>query len=384
MFQRANVLEAASSLLDARARLLGHQLVAGTLTREEAAAKILAAAVDTGVVRQMCDRHHRGLARTRGFDEVNAAVTSMLAHYALGGPGREGHLDPARFADSLESAAGWIGKVVGSMRTTRILREMSVDSRELASPMALERAAVSSAEDAVLAASVPEVNESTRGLPATSATIRLVHASALHQLLGLPPLRPWKLTHEQRADLLVWFDEDPDVPRRVLSEVADGISSSARESIGLLWAGWSRDDVAAMLAKSTPESDIPHVLASAALRPLPRPTARSGDLDRLRARARDGAPSSAAEAAPAVFEAFLDSQVEAYTDFDRIRRRRTATEVARREASREVFPDLLQEAAQLLGIDEMDLLSGLIGLFIGPLPVANPAYFAPTPWRFPA
>lgn len=384
MFQRANVLEAASSLLDARARLLGHQLVAGTLTREEAAAKILAAAVDTGVVRQMCDRHHRGLARTRGFDEVNAAVTSMLAHYALGGPGREGHLDPARFADSLESAAGWIGKVVGSMRTTRILREMSVDSRELASPMALERAAVSSAEDAVLAASVPEVDESTRGLPATSATIRVVHASALHQLLGLPPLRPWKLTHEQRADLLVWFEEDPDSPRRILSGDVDGISRSARESIGLLWAGWSRDDVAAMLAKSTSERDIPRVLAEAALRRLPRPTARSGDIARLRDLACDGAPPCAQVAVSSVFEAFVDYRVEPYTDYDRIRRQPTATEVARREASVGAFPALMQEAARLLGIGRLDLVSGLTRLFIDPLPVADSTYYAPTAWRFPS
>src|SRR5699024_3456759 len=95
----------------------------------------------------------------------------------------------------------------------------------------------------------------------------------------------------------------------------EGIDGTLRESVSLLWAGWSRDDVAAMLALSTPERDIPRVLASAALRPLPRPTARSGDLELLRARARDGVPAPAASAVSTAFEALLDCRVEMYTDF---------------------------------------------------------------------
>lgn len=350
--------------------------------RSEASAKILSAAVDSGVVQLMCHRHHRRLAEVWGSDEVNAAVTSMLVCYALGGAEHEGHLDPDRFVDGAVSAAGWVGKVIGAMRTTRILREMSVATRELAWPGALERAAVPSAEDAVQAGAVPEVNEPTRGLPSTSATIRLVHASALHQLLGLPPLRPWNFADEQRAVLREALGSHPGLLRRVLAGELEGIDGSVHESVGLLWAGWSQDDVAAMLARSTPERDIPRVLASAALRPLPRPTDRSGDLDRLRARARDGVPAPATTAVSAAFEAFLDCQVDFHTDFDRIRRRPTAIETARREASRETFPALLQEAAQRIGIGHLDLLSGLIGLFIDPLPVADPVYFTPTSWRF--
>lgn len=194
MSHRAEVLEAASSFLDAPARLLGYQLQTGLLARNEAAAKILATAVDRGVVQQMCDRHHRGLSRTWGSDEVGSAVTAMLLRYALDDGERVGHLDPGRFADGSASAAGRVGKVIGAMRTTRILREMSIESRELAAPLLLERAAVASAEDEVFAASVPVVEDATRGVPAISATIRLVHASALHQLLGLPALRPWDLT----------------------------------------------------------------------------------------------------------------------------------------------------------------------------------------------
>lgn len=384
MNQRAHVRAAASSLLDERARLLGEQHEAGTLTRNEATAKILAAAVDTGVARQMCDRHHRGLARTWGFDEVTAAVTSMLVHYAQGGAERDGHLDPTRFVDGTSSAAGWVGKVIGAMRTTRILREMSIETRELACPGVLERATVSSAEDAVLAGEVPEVDEPTRGLPATSATIRLVHAAALHQLLGLPPLRPWSLTQNQRAELLEALESHPESLHRVLTGKLEGIDGSVRESVDLLWALWNRDDVAAMLALSTPERDIPRVLANAALRALPRPTTRSGDLERLRARARDGVPAPAAAAVSSAFEAFLGCHVEIHTDFDRIRRQPTATETVRQDASRAELPALLYEAARQIGISDRDLLSGLIALFIEPLPVADPVYFAPTLWRFPA
>ncbi|MGP5672596.1 hypothetical protein [Brachybacterium alimentarium] len=384
MNSHAYVRSVASGLLDERAQILGLQLRAGTLTRGETAAKILAKAVDSGVVQLMCRRHHHRLAAVWGSDEVTGAVTSMLVRYALGDAENDGHLDPGRFADGSSSAAGWVGKVIGTMRTTRILREMSVETRELACPEVLEHVAVTSAEDAVLAGTVPEVDESTRGLPATSATIRVVHASALHQLLGLPPQRLWNLTKDQRAVLLHELESRPVSLRRVLAGELEGIDASVHESIGLLWAGWSRDDVAAMLALSTPERDIPRVLASAALRPLPRPTARSGDLDRLRARARDGVPAPAAAAVGTAFEAFLDCQVEVHTDFDRLRRRLTATEAARREASRAALPALLREASQQIGIGHLDLLSGLIALFIEPLPVADPVYFAPTSWRFPA
>lgn len=384
MTPHAHVCSAASGLLDERARILGQQYESGTLTLSAAAAKILAKAVDSGVVASMCRRHHQRLTDVWGNDEVCSAVTAMLVGYALGDVDRDGHLDPARFVDGTVSAAGWFGKVVGAMRTTRILREMSVETRELACPGVLERVAVASAEDAVLAGTVPEVETSTHGLPATSATIRLVHASALHQLLGLPPLRPWNLTHEQRAQQLEVLEFHPDSLRRVLAGKLEGIDGTVRESIGQLWAGWNRDDVAAMLALSTPERDIPRVLVRAVLRPLPRPSARSGDLDRLRARARDGVPASATTVVSAAFEAFLDCRVEVHADFDRIRRRPTATEATRHEASREVLPALLQEASQLIGIGHLDLLSGLIGLFIDPLPVADPVYFTPTRWRFRA
>lgn len=384
MNPRANVRSAAPGLLDDRARILGQQFEAGTHTRSEAAAKILAEAVNSGVVASMCHRHLHRLAEVWGSDEVTAAVTSMLVRYALGDAESDGHLDPGRFADGSSSAAGWVGKVIGTMRTTRILREMSVETRELPCPGALERATISSAEDSVLAEAVPVIDQSTRGLPATSATIRLVHASALHQLLGLPPLSPWNLADEQRAVLSHELESRPDPLRRVLTGELEGIYASVRESIGLLWAGWSRDDVAAMLALSTPERDIPRVLASAALRPLPRPAARSGGLERLRARARDGVPSSATTVVSRAFEVFLNCQVELYTDFDRIRRPPSATENTRREASRAALPALLREASQQIGIGHLDLLSGLIALFIEPLPVADPVYFTPTSWRFPA
>ncbi|MGP5268304.1 hypothetical protein ACTXLV_15200 [Brachybacterium alimentarium] len=306
MSQRAHVLEAASSLLDARSRLLGQQLVSGSLSRDEAAAKVLSESVDSGVVDQMCARHHRRLAEVWGSDVVTAAVMSMLVRYALGTPERDGHLEPDRFADGTASAAGWVGKVIGSMRTTRILREMSVETRGLASSEVLEHAVVGSAEDVVLSGAVPEVDEPTRGLPATSATIRLVHASALHQLLGLPPLRPWNLTDDQRACVLHALRSRSDLLRRVLAGELEGIDERLRESVGVLWAGTSQDDVAAMLALTTPERDIPRVLASAALRPLPRPTARSGDLDRLRARARDGVPEPATTVVMEALEKFLN------------------------------------------------------------------------------
>lgn len=384
MISRAHVRSAASGQVDDRARILGGKYKAGALTRSEAAAKILSVAVDSGVVAQMCRRHHQRLADAWGSDEVGSAVTAMLVRYALGDPGHEGHLDPRRFCDGGASAAGWVGKVIGSMRTTRILREMSIETRELAVPLVLERAAVASAEDEVLVASVPVVEDATRGMPATSATIRVVHASALHQLLGLPALRPWDLTCEQSDWLRKVLQCRPEELRRVLAGDIAGVDPSLHESIRVLWAGWGRDDVSAMLALSTPDRDIPRVLASAALRRLPRPTIHSRVLERLRARARDGVPKAAAIAVSGVFEAFLDSRVEVYTDFDRIRRRPTGAETARRDAARAELPALLHEAAQQLGVADLDLLSGLIALFIDPLPVADPVYFTPTSWRFPA
>lgn len=384
MNSRAHVRSVPSGVLDDRSRLLGQQHGTGSLTRSEAAAKILSVAVDSGVVQLMCRRHHHRLADVWGSDEVLSAVTAMLVRYALGDGEQEGHLNPHRFADGTVSAAGWVGKVIGAMRTVRILRDMSVEARELAVPSVLEQASVASAEEAMLAAAVPEVDDSTRGLPAISATIRLVHASALHQLLGVPPLRPWDLTHDQTVDLRKSIMHRPEVLRSVLVAEDGGVEPSIRESVVLLWAGWSRDDVAAMLAVSTPMRDVPRVLASAALSPLPRPSAQSRDLDRLRACARDGVPAPAAGAVSAATKAFLDSRVEFHSDFDRIRRQPTATETTRREASRDMFPALLQEASQQIGIGHLDLLSGLIGLFIEPLPVADSAYFTPTAWRFPA
>ena len=186
----------------------------------------------------------------------------------------------------------------------------------------------------MLAASVPVVEDATRGMPATSSTIRLVHASALHQLLGLPALRPWDLTHVQSDQLRQVLERHPEVFRRVLAGDVAGVDPPVAESIRALWSGWDRDDVSAMLAHSTPARDIPRVLASAALRRLPRPTILSRVLERLRARARDGIPASAAIAVSGAFEAFLDSRVEAYTDFDRIRRQPTGAEIARSDASR--------------------------------------------------
>lgn len=384
MISRAHVRSAAFGLVDDRARVLAGRYKAGTLTRSEAAAKILSVAVDCGVIAQMCRRHHQRLAAAWGSDEVRSAATAMLVRYALDDGERVGHLDPGRFADGSASAAGWIGKVIGSMRTTRILREMSIETRELAVPPVLERAAVASAEDDVLAALVPDIAESTRGLPATSATIRLVHASALHQLLGLPALQPWELSRVQSDQLRQVLECHPEVLRRVLAEDITGVDPSVREAIRALWAGWDQDDASAMLALSTPDRDIPRVLASAALRSLPRPTIHSRDLERLRARVQDGVPGPVAATVSSAFDAFLDCRVEAYTDFDRIRRQPNGAETARRAESRQRFPALLHEAAQQLGVTDLDLFSGLTALFLEPLPVADPVYFTPTSWRFPA
>src|SRR5699024_9873438 len=112
------------------------------------------------------------------------------------------------------------------------------------------------------------------------ATVGLIHASALHDLLGLPPLRAWELTAAQRGRLLRAVDDDPALVGRVLSAAA--VDDPAAAAIGVLWGRWDRDDVSAMLAATTEERNIPLLLARAALRPLPRPAARSGQLSRIR------------------------------------------------------------------------------------------------------
>src|SRR5699024_7711617 len=138
-----------------------------------------------------------------------------------------------------------------------------------ADPDTLEQTPTPSAEEQLLSVRAPDVQEHTKGMPATSATVRLVHASALHELLGLPPLRAWELTPAQRRKLLAAVDVDPQLPARVLAGGASDADRPVPGWIEALWGRWSRDDIDAMAALSSPVRDIPHLLCQAALRPLP-------------------------------------------------------------------------------------------------------------------
>lgn len=381
MDSRSATLDAGTARLDERAHQLGWAVLAGDVSEREAAGQVLGAAVESGVLARMCARHHRGLAAAWDVDEITSAVTSMLVSYSLPSPGRAGPLDVTRFADGATSASGWVGKVIGAMRATRILREMHTDPAVLTDAETLEQVPSPSVEEQALAPQPADLEAHTKGLPATSATVRLIHASALHDLLGLPPLRAWELTPAQRDAVLEAERQDPELPGRVLSgSVTD---SPITTLVSVLWGGWSRDDVAAMLAASTPGRDIPRLLCQAALRPLPRPPSRSGDLARIRRRAHDSVPVGARPAVQGVLEAFLDVEVAAYTDFDRIRRPLTDEEQSRRNASRAALPGLLDEAARQLGVTRLDVLSGLIGLFTERLAIVETRNFTPTAWRFP-
>lgn len=377
----SSTLAVGTSRLDERARLLGEQILDGTITPNDAACQVLADAVDAGVVRAMCARHHRGLSSVWDVDDITGAVTTMLTAYALGTRGRDGHLDVTRFADGRTSASGWVGKVIGSMRTTRILREMRVDTEALTtSPDELDRVRVRSAEDEALDDRVPDLADHTKGLPSTSASLRIIHASALHEILGLPPLQPWRLTAQQRSDILDLVDRDPSAIRRSLSGEID----DPDERVLALWSGWTGEDLSELLAKSTTIRDIPRLLCEAALKPLPRPNARSGDLAQLRRRVLGHAPHGHHDLLATTLDAFLAAAVEAYTDYDRLRRPLPADQVAQRIESAAQLPALLAEAAIALEIHRLDLLSGLIALTIDPVPVADARYFTPTPWRFPS
>ena len=381
MDSRSATLDAGTARLDEHARQLGHKVLAGETSEREAAGHVLAEAVESGVVAAMCARHHRGLASAWDIDEIASSVTTMLVAYALDGPDRTRHLDVSRFADGATSASGWVGKVIGSMRATRILREMRSEPTVPADCETLEQVPTTSIEDQVLAPRAADVEAHTKGLPAASSTIGLIHASALHDLLGLPPLRPWALTAGQRTRALEAITADPGLASRVLSGPA-AAASDAAALVGILRGGWGGDDVAAMLAASTEGRDIPYLLYQAALRPLPRPTARSGELDRIRTRAHQSVPADARPAVATVLEAFVDAEVEVYTDFDRIRRPLSAQERSRRRASAGVLPGLLVEAARRLDVGHLDVYSGLVGLLIEPLPVVQSQFFTPTAWRF--
>lgn len=383
MSDSRGTLTAGTSRLDEHARDLGRAVLAGEMAQHEAACQVLGDAVETGVVAAMCARHHRGLASAWDVDEITSSVTTMLVDYALKSPGRDGHLDVTYFAEGATSASGWIGKVIGAMRPTRILREMHAETSLLADPDTLERAPAPSAEDQLLSSGVPDVQTPTNGMPATSATVRLVHASALHELLGLPPLRSWALTPSQRRELLAAVAEDPQLPARVLSGATVDDEGSAPVWVRTLWDGWSGDDIDAMAAISSPSRDVPHLLCQAALRPLPRPTTRSGTLDRIQAQIRRSVPAHAAPAVEAALEAFVDAAVEAYSDFDRIRRPLTLQQLSRKDASATALAELCDQADRQLGVTHLDVLSGLIGALIDPLPVVDSSYFTPTPWRFP-
>ncbi|MCG7308289.1 MULTISPECIES: hypothetical protein [Brachybacterium] len=376
-----STLDPGTRSLDEQARRIGQLVVAGAVTPEDAACQILSVAVESDVVRFMCARHHRHLAQTWNVEEITSAVTTMLTQYALGSTEGRGHLDAKRFADGTTSASGWIGKVIGAMRTTRILREMRVDTRAIAQPFELEQVTTPSAEDEVLGSGTPEIEEHTQGLPSTSSTLRIVHASAIHQLLGLPPVASWTLTPRQRQLLKDAIEQDPSLPRKVLSRSTPDTTEPAY-AIQSMWAHWRPDEIAEMLAKSTEARDIPHLLCAAAIMPLPRPKARSGELARTRNRVRGQVPAHAEDSLMGALDSFLDTFVDAYTDFDRIRRPLPPEEEARRAASACTFPVLLKDAAHQMGITRLDLLSGLIALFIDPVPVADPDHFTPTPWRF--
>lgn len=381
MDSRSATLDAGTARLDERAHQLGLAVLAGDVSEREAAGQVLAEAVESSVVARMCARHHRGLAAAWDVDEITSAVTSMLVSYSLPSSDRRGRLDVTRFADGTTSASGWIGKVIGAMRATRILREMHADTAVLTDSEALERVPAPGVEEQVLAPRTTDLEDCTKGLPAASASVRLIHASALHELFGLPPLRAWELTPAQGDAVLEAVGEDPGLSARVLSgTMTDG---SIATLVGVLWGGWSRDDVAAMLAASTPGRDIPRLLCQAALRPLPRPKARSGELSRIRARARDGVPANARPAVQGALEAFLDVEVEAYTDFDRVRRPLTDMERSHRDASRTALPGLVEEAARQLGVTPVDVTSGLTGLFTEQLAIVESRNFTPSAWRFP-
>src|SRR5699024_10511067 len=152
------------------------------------------------------------------------------------------------------------------------LRAMHADAALFADPDTLEQTPTPSAEDQLLSARAPDVREHTQGMPRTSATLRLVHASALHQLLGLPPLQASELSSAQRRARRAAVDVDPQPPARVLAGGASDADGPVPGWIEALWGRWSRDDIDAMAALSSPVRDIPHLLFQAALRPLPRPT----------------------------------------------------------------------------------------------------------------
>src|SRR5699024_1015810 len=116
---------------------------------------------------------------------------------------------------------------------------------------------------------------------------------------------------------------------------------------------------------------------------LPRPTARSGDLDRIRTRAREAVPAGARPTVARVLEAFLDAEVAVYTDFDRIRRPLPDEQAIRRENATTALPGLLDEPASPLHVTRAVVLSGLIEMLIERVPVADPVHCCPTTWRFP-
>src|SRR5690625_7099784 len=116
-----------------------------------------------------------------------------------------------------------------------------------------------------------------------------------------------------------------------------------------MWGRCPRADSDPMDALSPPVRDIPHLLCQAALRPLPRPTARSGTLDRIQAQIRHFVPDHAAPAVTAALEAFIDAEVETYTAFDRMRRPLTAEQRSRRASSTAALPGPCGPAARQLG-----------------------------------
>src|SRR5690625_4742346 len=177
MDSRSDTLDAGTSRLDERARRLGAAVLATQVSRYEAACQVLAEAVESGGVAAMCARHHRGLASAWDIDEITSAVTTMLVAYALDGPDRTRHLDVSRFASGATSASGWVGKVIGSMRATRILREMRSEPTVPADCETLEQVPTASIEDQILAPRAADIEAHTKGLPAASSTIGLIHAS---------------------------------------------------------------------------------------------------------------------------------------------------------------------------------------------------------------
>lgn len=362
--------------IDQHARHLGDRVLAEDLSNEDAASLLVSYAVRHGDARRAVIWAHHGAMLSTDDDEFIDCAVHLMVTYVLPREGRPSPVDVSRFACG-ESAQGWLRHLARCIRSTRIHREIGRRHRE--EPLSDHDRAVADVDHPSMEA-VYELREASGKVPRAGQSIVLLHASVLHRLFDGPALQSWCLTTTERTRLRDVLDRDPRLPYRVLKAGSSETGDDA-ELVRLMWSSWCEEGVRDVLAKSTADRDVVGLLTKAAVVPLPRPGKSTGAMSSIRAKLRSALPQVDRSLLMTTLDAFIAAYVAPVSEKDYTRRPLDPEEALRRQMLAPAFPNLIREVARSSGVAPEDLLSGLIDLFLAPIPAVSSEAFTPTGWR---